>query len=37
VHDGLLRDLGITVSSHEEIAAKLEVVLQGYRDGEARE
>lgn len=34
VHDGLLRDLGITVSSHAEIAPKLEVVLQGYRDRE---
>ena len=33
VHDGLLRDLGITVSSHAEIAPKLEVVLKGYRDG----
>jgi carbonic anhydrase len=32
VHDGLLRDLGITVSSYEEIQPKLEVVLQGYRD-----
>jgi len=32
VHDGLLRDLGITVSSFEEIAPKLEVVLDGYRD-----
>ncbi len=32
LHDGLLRDLGITVSSHEEIAPKLEVVLQGYRE-----
>jgi carbonic anhydrase len=32
VHDGLLRDLGITVSSHEEIAPKLQVVLQGYLD-----
>ena len=35
VHDGLLRDLGITVSSHEEIAPKLQRVLQGYveKDG----
>lgn len=35
VHDGLLRDLGITVSSHEEIAPKLARVLQGYveKDG----
>ena len=32
VHDGLLRDLGITVSSHAEIAPKLAVVLDGYRD-----
>ncbi|WP_020653990.1 carbonate dehydratase [Massilia niastensis] len=30
VHDGLLRDLGITVSSQEEIAPKLERVLSGY-------
>jgi carbonic anhydrase len=30
VHDGRLRDLGITVSSHAEIAPKLEVVLKGY-------
>jgi carbonic anhydrase len=37
VHDGLLRDLGITVSSHEEIAPKLEVVLKGYlKDPAAR-
>jgi carbonic anhydrase len=37
VHDGLLRDLGITVSSHEEIAPKLEVVLKGYlEDAPAR-
>ena len=35
VHDGLLRDLGITVSSLEEIAPKLQVVLRGYdeKDG----
>ena len=32
VHDGLLRDLGITVSSFEEIAPKLAVVLDGYLD-----
>jgi len=32
VHDGLLRDLGITVSSYDQIAPKLEVVLDGYRD-----
>ncbi|MFC5509720.1 carbonate dehydratase [Massilia jejuensis] len=32
VHDGLLRDLGVTVSSFEEIAPKLAVVLDGYRD-----
>ena len=34
VHDGRLRDLGITVSSNEEIAPKLDVVLKGY-GGEA--
>jgi carbonic anhydrase len=34
VHDGLLRDLGITVSSFEEIAPKLERVLNGYIDGD---
>lgn len=34
VHDGRLRDLGITVSSYEEIAPKLQVVLKGY-GGEA--
>jgi carbonic anhydrase len=33
LQDGLLRDLGITVSSHEEIAPKLEVVLARYREG----
>ena len=33
VHDGLLRDLGITVSSFEEIAPKLDRVLSGYLDG----
>jgi len=33
VHDGLLRDLGITVSSFEEIAPKLDRVLNGYLDG----
>jgi len=38
VHDGLLRDLGITVSSFDEIAPKLERVLSGYLDdGEVRE
>jgi carbonic anhydrase len=37
VHDGRLRDLGITVSSHAEIAPKLEVVLKGYlEDAPAR-
>ncbi len=36
VHDGLLRDLGITVSSFAEIAPKLEVVLQGYLEGQAK-
>ena len=35
VHDGLLRDLGITVSSYEEIQPKLERVLDGYREGGA--
>jgi len=35
VHDGLLRDLGITVSSFEEIAPKLHRVLDGYIDGGA--
>jgi carbonic anhydrase len=36
VHDGLLRDLGITVSSQEEIQPKLQAVLQRYveSDGE---
>jgi carbonic anhydrase len=32
VHDGLLRDLGITVSSFEEISPKLNRVLGGYLD-----
>ncbi|TFV86092.1 carbonate dehydratase [Massilia horti] len=36
VHDGLLRDLGITVSSHEEIAPKLEVILQRYLEAGAQ-
>jgi len=36
VHDGLLRDLGITVSSYEEIQPKLQVVLESYGDGERR-
>ena len=36
VHDGLLRDLGITVSSHAEIQPKLDTILQGYLDGEVR-
>ncbi|QJE00410.1 carbonate dehydratase [Massilia forsythiae] len=36
LQDGLLRDLGITVSSHEEIAPKLESVLAGYREGGER-
>jgi len=36
VHDGLLRDLGITVSSFEEIQPKLQVVLEGYGDGDRR-
>jgi carbonic anhydrase len=30
VHDGLLRDLGITVSSYDEIQPKLDRILQGY-------
>jgi carbonic anhydrase len=30
VHDGLLRDLGVTVSSYEEIQPKLDRILQGY-------
>lgn len=33
VHDGLLRDLGITVSSFEEIEPKLRRVLDGYVEG----
>jgi carbonic anhydrase len=37
VHDGLLRDLGITVSSFDEIQPKLQVVLEGYSDGERRQ
>lgn len=38
VHDGLLRDLGITVSSFDEIAPKLDRVLNGYlENGQARE
>lgn len=37
VHDGLLRDLGITVSSFDEIQPKLQVVLEGYGDGERRQ
>jgi carbonic anhydrase len=36
VHDGLLRDLGITVSSHDEIQPKLELVLQRYLESDAR-
>ena len=36
VHDGLLRDLGITVSSYEEIQPKLETVLQGYVDSDSK-
>jgi carbonic anhydrase len=36
VHDGLLRDLGITVSSFDEIQPKLQVLLEGYGDGERR-
>lgn len=38
VHDGLLRDLGITVSSFDEIAPKLDRVLNGYlENGQVRE
>ena len=38
VHDGLLRDLGITVSSFDEIEPKLRRVLDGYvDDGVVRE
>ena len=36
VHDGLLRDLGITVSSYDEIEPKLDKVLQGYLEGDAK-
>jgi carbonic anhydrase len=34
LQDGLLRDLGLTVSCHDEIAPKMEARLQAYRDGE---
>jgi carbonic anhydrase len=30
VHDGLLRDLGVTVRSYDEIQPKLDKILQGY-------
>jgi carbonic anhydrase len=33
VNDGLLRDLGITVSSYAEIHPKLDRILQGYLIG----
>ena len=36
VHDGLLRDLGITVTSYEEIQPKQELVLQRYLDADAK-
>jgi carbonic anhydrase len=36
VHDGLLRDLGITVSSQSEIQPKLEAVLQRYVESDAQ-
>jgi carbonic anhydrase len=36
VHDGLLRDLGITVSSLEEIQPKLETVLRRYMESDAQ-
>ncbi|MDN4054053.1 carbonate dehydratase [Massilia sp. YIM B02763] len=32
VHDGLLRDLGITVSSYDEIQPKLDLILARYRE-----
>ncbi|MEH6434918.1 carbonate dehydratase [Massilia sp. DD77] len=35
VHDGLLRDLGITISSQDEIAPKLARVLDGYVEKDA--
>jgi carbonic anhydrase len=35
VHDGLLRDLGITVKSFEEIEPKLQRVLEGYAEKDA--
>lgn len=35
VHDGLLRDLGITVKSFEEIEPKLQHVLEGYAEKDA--
>jgi carbonic anhydrase len=36
VHDGLLRDLGITVSSQAEIQPKLQAVLQRYVESDAQ-
>ncbi len=36
VHDGLLRDLGITVSCQAEIPPKLQAVLQRYVESDAR-
>jgi carbonic anhydrase len=36
VHDGLLRDLGITVGSQAEIQPKLQAVLQRYVESDAR-
>jgi carbonic anhydrase len=36
VHDGLLRDLGITVGSQDEIQPKLQTVLERYRETDAR-
>ena len=35
VHDGLLRDLGITVSSYAEIQPKLDLILQRYLESDA--
>ena len=36
VHDGLLRDLGITVSGQAEVQPKLQAVLQRYVESDAR-
>ena len=37
VHDGLIRDLGMTVSSSEEIAPKYAASLQRYADPEGQD